>query len=180
MGLNHLALATKDLDATHRFYTEVMGFDLVKVVAAKTDGSDGDGPGWSKHVFYDCGDGSYIAFWDLHDERIPEGYNPAISKGLGLPTWVNHIAFKAEDTADLDRRRTRWTDAGYTVSEVDHEWVRSVYTLDPNGNLVEFVCHVRELDENDRAEAQRLLADPNPPLEDEPAAQLHRPTAVAS
>ena len=29
MGVHHVAYATADLDATHRFYTEVMGFSLV-------------------------------------------------------------------------------------------------------------------------------------------------------
>ena len=34
MGISHIALAVKDLEATHRFYTDVMGFDLVKVEIA--------------------------------------------------------------------------------------------------------------------------------------------------
>ena len=32
MGFHHVALATKDLAATHKFYTEVMGFSLVKTI----------------------------------------------------------------------------------------------------------------------------------------------------
>ena len=35
MGFHHVALATHDTAATHRFYTEVMGFELVKVVACR-------------------------------------------------------------------------------------------------------------------------------------------------
>ena len=34
MGFHHVALATHDAAVTHRFYTDVMGFHLVKVVAA--------------------------------------------------------------------------------------------------------------------------------------------------
>ena len=49
MAFHHVALATTDLDATHRFYTEAMGFTLVRTVVAPT-GSPG---GWAKHVFYD-------------------------------------------------------------------------------------------------------------------------------
>ena len=37
MAFHHVAITTKDLDATHRFYTEAMGFDLVKVEAAPVD-----------------------------------------------------------------------------------------------------------------------------------------------
>ena len=98
MAFHHLAFATRSLDETHAFYTEVMGFRLVKAVANETP----DG-GWAKHVFYDTGQGELLAFWDLHDETIPE-FNPAISEGLGLPAWVNHVAFAA---ASLDGR-TSW------------------------------------------------------------------------
>ena len=34
MGVSHIALAVKDIEETHRFYTEAMGFDLVKVEIA--------------------------------------------------------------------------------------------------------------------------------------------------
>jgi catechol 2,3-dioxygenase-like lactoylglutathione lyase family enzyme len=41
MGYHHVALAARDLAATHRFYTEAMGFELVKAVAAPTDAPGG-------------------------------------------------------------------------------------------------------------------------------------------
>ncbi len=31
MGFSHIAIAVKDMQATHRFYTEAMGFELVKL-----------------------------------------------------------------------------------------------------------------------------------------------------
>ena len=52
MAFHHVALATRDIDATHRFYTEVMGFTLVKAVVAPTPNG-----GWARHVFYDTSDG---------------------------------------------------------------------------------------------------------------------------
>jgi len=42
--------ATRDVEATHRFYTEAMGFELMKVEVGKTDG------GWAKHLFYSTGE----------------------------------------------------------------------------------------------------------------------------
>src|SRR5215468_11723354 len=45
MGFHHVAIATRDLAATHRFYTEAMGFELAKVVAGKSPEG-----GWAKHV----------------------------------------------------------------------------------------------------------------------------------
>src|SRR5262249_28280419 len=97
MGFHHTAFATRDLAATHRFYTEAMGFQLAKVVTAPTEGG-----GWAKHAFYEISTGEYIAFWELHDKSIPNQWSPAISTGMGLPIWVNHIAFRANDLADIE------------------------------------------------------------------------------
>jgi catechol 2,3-dioxygenase-like lactoylglutathione lyase family enzyme len=170
MPFHHLAFATRDLEGTHRFYSEAMGFDLAKVEAAKTPAG-----GWAKHLFYDAGDGEFIAFWDLHDDSIPKNFSPSISQGLGLPPWVNHVAFQARGPGDLEARKKRWLAKGHTVSEVDHGWCRSVYTVDPNGILIEFCANTRALGEKDRAEAQRLLRDPSPPLGAPGSVQVFRP-----
>ncbi len=79
MAFHHIALATRDLDATHRFYTDVMGFELVKAVVAPTPNPKG---GWAKHVFYDTGGNGLIAFWDLHDESMTD-FDTAISTASG-------------------------------------------------------------------------------------------------
>ena len=91
MGFHHVALATADLAATHTFYTEAMGFELVKAVVAPTDAPGG----WAKHVFYDTGGDGMIAFWDLHDPRITDG-EPVDLRGpraadLGQPLRVPRV-----------------------------------------------------------------------------------------
>ncbi len=170
MPFHHLAFATRDLESTHRFYTDAMGFELRKVEAAKTPSG-----GWAKHLFYDVGQGEFIAFWDLHDDTVLSDFSPAISDGLGLPIWVNHVAFEARGLADLEARKKRWLEKGATVSEVDHGWCRSIYTVDPNGVMIEFCTNTRELTEEDRAEAHRLLRDPSPDLGSPPPVQVFRP-----
>lgn len=176
MGFHHTAFATRDLDATHRFYGDTMGFALVKVVVARTEGG-----GWAKHVFYEISPDEYIAFWDLHDDSIPNRWSPAISAGQGLPLWVNHLAFRAAGLDDLAARRQRWLDRGHPVMEIDHGWCRSIYATDPNGILVEFCTTTRALTDADRAEAQRLLTDPHPPVEVPPQVITHHPpTQVAA
>jgi catechol-2,3-dioxygenase len=95
---------------------------------------------------------------------------------MGLPAWVNHVAFRAEP-GELDERKRRWLDAGHDVMEVDHGFCVSIYTVDPNGILVEWCADTRPLDENDRAEAERLLAAPHPPLESGPPAVFHKASA---
>ena len=163
MAFHHLALVTRDARATYTFYTEAMGFELVKTVVGATPAG-----GWAKHFFFETGRGELMAFWELHDDTIPEGYSPAISTGMGLPEWVNHVAFAADDLADLDRRRERLVANGYTVLEIDHGWCKSIYTRDPNGTLVEFCTSTRAFDADDRRAALEALHHPRPQLEPPP------------
>ena len=97
----------------------------------------------------------------------------AISTALGLPIWVNHIAFDAP-LDELDARRDRWLDQGHDVMEIDHGFCVSIYTVDPNGVLVEWCADTRPLDDSDRAEAARLLEEPSPELSDTPTPVFHK------
>jgi catechol 2,3-dioxygenase-like lactoylglutathione lyase family enzyme len=166
MGFHHVAVATRDLRATHRFYTEATGFLLAKVVAAPTPEA-----GWARHVFYDTGNGELLAVWDIHDATLPD-FDPAISTGLGLPIWANHIAFAASDLDDLHDRRQRWLDHHFDVAEIDHGWCTSIYTTDPNGILVEFCVTTAALGAADRADAEQLLEAVEPALEPAPEPQF--------
>ncbi len=182
MGYHHVALVTRDAAATHRFYTEVMGFDLVKVVASPTPN---EGDGFSKHFFYstgatdESGDPGLIAFWDLHDDEIGSDFNDNLNEAAGTPGWVNHIAFNAPTREALDAHRARWTDLGHRVIEVDHGFCVSIYIADPSGNMVEFCHTTRPFDESDRRDAHRLLADPEPPLTSDAAITVHEPAAAS-
>jgi len=168
MGFHHVALATADMPATHAFYTEAMGFTLAKVQAAPTPEG-----GWAKHLFYDTGSAGMIAFWELHDETMPE-VDGAMSRAVGLPEWVNHMAFHAVDDDHYESSRERWLSLGADVMEIDHGFVRSIYTMDPNGTMVEWCQDLRVLDESDHAEAISLLNDPEPELTVPPEPVFHR------
>jgi catechol 2,3-dioxygenase-like lactoylglutathione lyase family enzyme len=169
VAYHHIALATRDMAATDAFYTQAMGFRLVKVEVANTPAG-----GFAKHFFYDTGGGEMLAFWELHDETIPRDFPTALSEGVGLPAWVNHIAFAGRDSADLGERRKRLLEHGYDVAEIDHRWCYSIYATDPNGTLVEFCITTAEFSEEDAETARRMLADPNPKRTEPPAVKLHR------
>jgi catechol 2,3-dioxygenase-like lactoylglutathione lyase family enzyme len=157
MAFHHVAIACRDLDATHRFYTEAMGFELVRVEAqpyAET--------GWARHLFYDTGNGEMLAIWDLNGDDVPD-FDPAISTGLGLPSFVNHIAFDSPFD-ELDAKRDRWLEHGHDVVRIDHGWCTSIYANDPGGTMVEFCATTRALTADDRREARGLLAATVPPL----------------
>lgn len=175
MGYHHLAFASRDMQATHHFYAEVLGFELVKAVAAPTDRPGG----WAKHLFYAIGEhdgsenaGALIAFWELHDERM-EGKDTAISTGLGLEAWVNHVAFAADGLDDIARRRSQWLDAGIDVMEIDHGFCTSIYTMDPNGILVEFCTDTAPYSQADRDRALDVLRSDDPELEPPPTPVFH-------
>ena len=132
-GMHHVAYACKDIEATHHFYEELMGFKLIhtEVVPFK-------GGGYFRHIFYDTGDGSCIAFFDVHGAGEEEGWRSDISTGNGLPVWVNHIAFGATQESQ-QAAKARMTAAGVEpLMEVDHGWCHSLYYVDPNGIMVEF------------------------------------------
>ncbi len=175
MAYHHLAMAARDMAAIHHFYEGVMGFELVKVeVAAVPEG------GWAKHFFYRMGgdDSAFIAFWEMHDVPGCEHLETALSKAAGVPDQINHIAFNAMDTEELTRRKAKWLAAGLAVLEIDHNWCRSIYTRDPNGNTVEFCVTTGCFDEDDRARALQALTSDAVPFSPEPAdIKLHRPKA---
>ncbi len=174
MGFHHVAFATKDLAATHTFYTEAMGFELVKVASGQTPTG-----GWSKHVFYDTGANGLMAFWELHDDTIGDAYPTDLSRSFGLPAWVNHLAFEAATREELDQHRQCWLDHGITVPEVDHEFCTSIYAMDPNGIMVEWCLTTRVFDDEDRRQAAARLNDPDPSMDEPPAMVLHKPTVTA-
>ncbi len=173
MAFHHVAITTKDLDATHRFYTEAMGFDLVKVEAQPT------AAGWARHLFYDTGNGEMLAIWDIHDDMLQE-YGTGISTGLGLPPWANHIAFGSPDVDDLKLKLERWIDNGIDCVRIDHGWCVSIYADDPNGITVEFCTSTREFTDEDRAQANALRAASMPELnKHEPEVEFFTATANA-
>ena len=169
MGINHIALAVKDMDATHRFYTEAMGFTLEKVEIAKMR------EGKARHAFYSTGsaDDQLIAFWDLRGVPGVDDYETDISRGLGLDPFVNHLAFQADSLDDLGAKKQHWLDQGLQVYEMNHHWVYSIYTEDPDGNVVEFAVVTEAFTDADRAEALELLTADDPPYSEPPIVTVH-------
>ena len=79
-GVHHLVLIVSDMEATIRFYTEVLQMRLVKVIENRDDPT-------STHVFLDMGGGNMLAFFDF-----PEHGDAAAVRGVGA---MHHVALKA-------------------------------------------------------------------------------------
>jgi catechol 2,3-dioxygenase-like lactoylglutathione lyase family enzyme len=176
MGVSHIALVVKNMAATHRFYTEAMGFDLVKVeIIPKTEG-------FARHVFYSTGSATdqLIAFWDFAAMPGADELRTDICRDLGLDPLTNHIAFQADDLDDIAIHKQRWLDFGVDVIEIDHGWIHSIYTEDPDGIAVEFAVMTRPFTEADASEAIELLRAKEPAITpEEPRISFHKASESA-
>lgn len=150
-GFHHVAFACRDIEATRHFYEDLLGFPLVHTEM------DGDDNGFMRHIFFDLGDGSAMAFFQLNDANGPGQYKTDISTGMDLPVWVNHVAFKADEARQQAVKETMDKAGIEPLMEVDHNWCQSLYYLDPNGIMVEF-CRDTPGIEPDRQEAMRLMS----------------------
>lgn len=147
--VNHVAYPTWDTGATHRFYTEVLGFRLVASVY--NDGSRGEPP--NLHTFFAMGSGEVVAFFEV------EGLEPPPPDGM--PAWVKHLALSVDSHEGLLAWRRRLKEHGVLVSQVvnhDETWF-SIYFHDPNGVLLELTYQARPLVEADAQRAARMVAD---------------------
>ncbi len=168
MAYHHLAFAARDMKAVDRFYREVMGFDLKKVEIGPTP----DG-GWAKHFFYEIEPDRFIAFWELHGEAYDKVTETGISRAMGLPDWVNHVSFYSPTEEHLNERKAVWLKGGYDVFEIDHNWCRSIYTLDPNNTLVEYCVTTGVFTEADRDRAIAALTSDDLPHSAPPKSMQH-------
>ena len=120
-GLHHTALISSDVEATIRFYQDVLGFPLTELIENR------DYPG-SSHFFFDIGNGNLLAFFDF--PGLDVGPYAEVLGGL------HHIAISVEPEK-WERLRGRLDDAG-----VDYmmESETSIYFRDPNGARLELIA----------------------------------------
>jgi catechol 2,3-dioxygenase-like lactoylglutathione lyase family enzyme len=139
-GFSHIGLSTLDLDATRRFYEDLLGFRLVTI--EQIDFEEG---GCIRHAFFDCGDGELLGFMEPGGIKgLPAQYDTGINQVLGLPQWVYHFAFDAGSVEELHAKRGELIAKGIKVTPiVDHDWVLSIYFKDPNGLLLEYAVQTR-------------------------------------
>ena len=155
-GVNHLAFTTNDMDATTRFYRDLLGMELRVGIGT---------PGW-RHYFFRFGD-DHIAFFEY------DGVAPMIKRPHGAltkePLGFDHVAFNVASREDLFALRDRLLAAGIQASDaVDHGWTWSVYFHDPNNIPLEISWDCAEITETpaihdpDPAETAKEGAAPQP------------------
>ena len=145
--LSHVAYITHDTSATTRFYTEVLGMDLVAAVMDDAIPSTGD-PVPYFHSFFRMGDGSTIAFFEA-PELPPPGELTHPAYGV-----FQHLALEVESPAAVDAWKAWLEECGIEVlGPVDHQIIYSIYFHDPNGIRLELTTPLDPTwnDQGDRA-----------------------------
>ncbi len=134
-GINHLALATGDLDGTIRFWRDLLGMRMVARLGR---------PGY-RHYFFEICERDLIAFFEWPGvEPLSEHDHGAARRG---PVGFDHVAIGVTESAELWAIKDRLEAAGFWTSEVvDHGFVQSIYTFDPNNIPVEFCWDVPDFD----------------------------------
>lgn len=120
-GVDHLALICSNLEATVRFYTEILGMRLTKVMQNRDEPT-------STHIFLDMGGGNQLAFFDF-----PEKGPARTVRGVGS---MHHVALKAQPE---QLRMILTTLQEKQVPHSLHGSVESgsIYMRDPDDILVE-------------------------------------------
>jgi catechol 2,3-dioxygenase-like lactoylglutathione lyase family enzyme len=134
-GVNHLAMVTHDMPTTIRFWRDLLGMRLIA----------GLGRRGYRHYFFEISDNDMIAFFEWPQAR------PIAEKDHGVPVKgpvaFDHVSIGVESDNDLWQLKDRLEAAGFWVSEViDHGFIHSIYSFDPNNIAIEFSAPVAELD----------------------------------
>ena len=157
-GVHHVAYTTRDVEATYEFYAKKLGMQLLRTENHR------QGDGFFRHLFFGMGAGEAIAFFYVEGVGEAPDYKTEISTGLGLPPWANHIAFRLDTIEELEAMTKRMHERGIEyIIQIDHGWCTSIYTLDPNGIMVEF-CVTTDAEgfaDQSEEEALRLLRLPS-------------------
>jgi len=130
-GINHLAMATRDMDMTIRFWRDLLGMRLLAGLGR---------PGY-RHYFFEISAHDMIAFFEWPGvDKIPEKDHGVPVKG---PFAFDHVSFEVKTEEDLWELKARLEAADIWVSEVvDHGFIYSIYTFDPNHIPIEFSAPV--------------------------------------
>ena len=149
-GINHLAMATGDMDATIRFWRDLLGMRLVVGLGR---------PGY-RHYFFEIAGHDMIAFFEW------DGVEPLEEKDHGVPVRgryaFDHVAFEVAGEDDLWELKDKFDAAGFWCSEVvDHGFIHSIYAFDPNNIAIEFSAPVPGVD----LRATPVMADLDPTAE---------------
>ena len=139
-GVHHLALCTDDMKKTVDFYVDVLGIPLVhamKVPAGLGTGPKNRGnPPYEhiRHYFFDMGNDSLLAFFEIPKGAEPQGNRNAIGA-------LQHCAFVVTPQRFKEfEERLKKARIDYIGPIPQLPGLIGIYFMDPNGIRLEFAC----------------------------------------
>ena len=141
LALDHVAIPIVDARGSHRFYSEILGFELVDALS----GDDWNGKPWLMMIF-GVPDGKQLALVAFR------GGKPAEREGD-----ERHYAFAVATDADQAEWRARLEANGVEVREENHGTQRSIYFSDPNGITLEITTPPTPKTAKTNAEAKDVV-----------------------
>jgi catechol 2,3-dioxygenase len=152
-GVNHVVLNVRDLEVSHRFWTEIMGFRLVGELKGRP---------WRMRFYSGVDAGGNVTHHDLALAEVSSaggadtdgGAWTMLPKRIGLnhvavawpdrESWLRQLAFLQSQDVPFLRR-------------VNHGMTHSVYIADPDGHGIEVLYELpREIWEHDIDAAQNF------------------------
>ena len=128
LRISHPAFFGTNLDETIRFYTDLLGMEIVLRQPNLDDAS-------MEHLFFHVGEDNFIAYFLTKNDQAGLRYAPA-KPGIG---GMNHLAIDV-DEASFDEALARLRAEGVDVKgPIDRGYERSIYFKDPNGVRLELL-----------------------------------------
>ena len=132
-GLNHLVINVRDIAATHKFWTGMLGFTQVGEYRPRPNG----GP-VRKMQFYSADHDGKLSHHDIAFMEVPG--LPAPAEDGTLTSAISHIAIALPDRAAWLRQLAFLQTRGVKFERrVEHGMTHSLYIRDPNGYTVELL-----------------------------------------
>ncbi len=139
IGINHIALVTPDLDATVRFYGQLLGLQLIAAMARRS-------ARLGRHVMFDAG-GGVLHFFESPEARI---FAPPVGHTwtpLTLPGALQHVALQVPSKDALLTLHSTLEQAGVTVGAIGAIGpLENFLFVDPHGIMLEAVWAPMALD----------------------------------
>ncbi len=148
-ALNHAAFATNDMEMTVHFWRDLLGMKLVAAMGQ---------PG-NRQYFFSVSSVSFITFFEWpHVSPVPYKHHGSPIKG---PFIFDHLSIGVESRHELFHIQDLLEENELPVSDViDHGFIHSLYTYDPNGIPLEFSWITGRVD----LIRHPAILDPEPPL----------------
>jgi len=154
-GIHHTAFRCRDAEETRAFYEDVLGLPVAAALEFESEPGSGKAHPYV-HIFFRLPDGNFIAFFDAPDSARPEQFRPAHG-------FDRHVAFEVERPDQLQDWKRRLEARNIACfGPIDHHFVQSIYTWDPNGLQVEITARTADHDvilDSEAARAREILAD---------------------